>query len=214
MRYKFHILCSISLSIVLLTKIFPNYFDSLAILGLIIGSILPDSDIRNSKVFQSPLWLIAIINRYVVLLPASLIVLVLGKKDAFGHRKLLHSLLGLLLLTAFWSALSYILIDKFKLDSYVFIVILTGMVIGYLLHLLEDSVTIDGIEPFYPLKNKFNGKMITGKISLAFWRSEYASFSYSVVILFIELALIPLNLTYFFFVFMASLIVFRIPFMI
>ena len=79
----------------------------------------------------------------------------LGKKKVFrplqffvSHRGFLHSFIFLGLITLifylFWPILIF------------------GFVLGYGSHLLADSLTIQGIKPFYPFKTRIKGKIKTG----------------------------------------------------
>jgi len=80
----------------------------------------------------------------------------LGRKRIFRilqwmskHRGMIHSYTFLLTITIF---------------LVLFIPVLAfGFFLGYGLHLLADSFTIAGIQPFYPFKNKSCGIIRTGK---------------------------------------------------
>ena len=79
----------------------------------------------------------------------------LGRKKIFRilqffvqHRGFLHSFSFLFLITIF-----FILF---------FPILAFGFFLGYGLHLLADSFTINGIKPFYPLKKRVCGKIKTG----------------------------------------------------
>jgi len=64
------------------------------------------------------------------------------------HRGIFHSFTFVILLT---------LLFVFFVPILAF-----GFFLGYGLHLLADSFTIDGIQPFYPLKKKVSGKIRVG----------------------------------------------------
>jgi len=79
----------------------------------------------------------------------------IGKKKVFRmvqffarHRGLLHSFTFLLLVTLF-----FVLFMP---------VVALGFFLGYALHLLADSFTIEGIKPLYPFGKTINGKLRTG----------------------------------------------------
>ena len=79
----------------------------------------------------------------------------LGKKKALRilqffikHRGILHSFTFLFILTLFFVLF--------------FPVIALGFFLGYGLHLLADSFTVEGIKPFYPYKKKSSGRIRTG----------------------------------------------------
>ena len=81
----------------------------------------------------------------------------LGKKRIFRslqwfvkHRGLIHSFTFLILITILFT---------------LFIPFLAfGFCVGYSLHLFADSFTIDGIQPFFPVKKKIAGKIRVGGI--------------------------------------------------
>ena len=81
----------------------------------------------------------------------------LGKKRIFRslqwfvkHRGLIHSFTFLILITILFT---------------LFIPFLAfGFFVGYSLHLFADSFTIDGIQPFFPVKKKIAGKIRVGGI--------------------------------------------------
>jgi inner membrane protein len=64
------------------------------------------------------------------------------------HRGMIHSFTFLIILTI-------ILVLIYPVSAF-------GFFLGYCLHLLADSFTIDGITPFYPFKNKSKGIIRTG----------------------------------------------------
>ena len=79
----------------------------------------------------------------------------LGKKRIFrplqffvSHRGFFHSFIFLGLITLIFA----LLLSK----------IIFAFVLGYGLHLLADSLTIQGIRPFYPFKTRIKGRIKTG----------------------------------------------------
>ena len=136
--------------------------------ALVVGSVLPDLDVAGSfisnktKINLSFLW----------------------------HRKILHSLVGALLLS-----LPFLL-----LKSYigVFSVYLTeGLFLGCITHLVLDSFTVSGIAWFYPFsKKKLKGRIKTGGI----WDTVFLVFgvgSIFVFVNFLEGSKLALLLTHF-----------------
>jgi len=67
------------------------------------------------------------------------------------HRGVMHSFSFLILVTL-------VLVLFFPIIS-------LGFFLGYGIHLLADSFTVQGIRPFYPLKKKSYGRIKTGKRS-------------------------------------------------
>lgn len=64
------------------------------------------------------------------------------------HRGVIHSFTLLLLFTLFFVLF--------------FPILALGFFLGYGLHLLADSFTVEGIQPFYPYRKKAKGKICTG----------------------------------------------------
>ena len=96
-------------------------------IGSIIGSAFPDIDSPKSM-----------ISKHIPILPKIL-------NKIFGHRAYLHSLMHMFILTVLLrlpSQAEYVG-EYFKALS-------NGFAIGFLSHLLQDSLTKDRIKPFYP----------------------------------------------------------------
>lgn len=81
----------------------------------------------------------------------------LGKRKIFrpiqffvSHRGIFHSFVFLALI----SLIFYLLLP----------IIILPFILGYGLHLLADSLTIQGIRPFYPLKTRWKGRIRTGRL--------------------------------------------------
>lgn len=79
----------------------------------------------------------------------------LGRKRSFrplqffvNHRGILHSFTFLILASIFFALFIPVVVLPFFL--------------GYGVHLLADSFTVNGIKPFYPLKKTSSGKVRTG----------------------------------------------------
>lgn len=124
------------------------------IAGSFFGSILPDIDQPTSNFWDSvPLG--NIISRPVT-------------KSLGGHRNLTHSILGVLLFS--WLA-NWFIGHVFRPDLFNQALFLTSFEIGFIAHLLADSVTVEGIPVFWPLGNNmgfpprpFHGiRIVTGK---------------------------------------------------
>jgi inner membrane protein len=104
--------------------------------ALVVGSVLPDIDVAGSFIS----------NRTKINL------------SFLGHRKILHSLIGALLLS-----LPFLLLKNY---IGVFSVYLTaGLFLGCITHLVLDSFTLSGITWFYPFsKKKLRGRIRTGSL--------------------------------------------------
>ena len=70
----------------------------------------------------------------------------------FGHRGFIHSLL-------------FALILYFIVRSYLNIELVYGIVLGFAGHLILDSLTVEGIRPFYPLKLRVKGFIRTSGLA-------------------------------------------------
>ena len=121
MMFKTHLFFALFLALLIF-----NYYNInlVFILILVLASILPDIDHSKSFIGRKlrPLsWLINFI---------------------FGHRKLIHSLFFVLILT---------LIIKMFSNYYL------AFLIGYVSHLFLDLLTKQGLQIFYPLKFKVRG---------------------------------------------------------
>ena len=127
---KTHLLFALFLSLIL-----HPYFDFKIIpfiLILVLSATLPDIDHCKSWIGKKVFPLSYIIN------------------FIFGHRKLIHSLFFVLVLS--------LLINLLYGDYYI------PFLIGYLSHLFLDSLTRQGINLFYPLKPKANGFIKTNGV--------------------------------------------------
>lgn len=75
----------------------------------------------------------------------------------FEHRGFFHSIFAALIL--------YLVLLSFSSFA-VYSVYITGLVVGYLSHILIDAITREGIMPFHPLSRfRLNGPIHTGKIA-------------------------------------------------
>ena len=130
MMFKTHLLFALLISLLIF-----NYFNLnqiLFILILIISAIIPDIDHSRSWIGRK-------------FKPLSLIV-----NFIFGHRKLIHSLFFVILIS--------FLIKIFSNNYYI------PFFIGYLSHLFLDSLTKQGIMLFYPFKFRVKGFLQTNGI--------------------------------------------------
>ncbi len=125
-----------------------------ALLFAVFGSLLPDMDISgcnpvsgNKNAISRVLSFLGLVFNW----PISRVFSLLSGKDMTSHRGFAHTVLAGVLLSALAGALLFVA----KLN-YVYA---TWLLIGYLLHLLEDALTPSGVEPFFPF-----GKRICGRI--------------------------------------------------
>lgn len=100
---------------------FPSYYG-----GLVLGSLLPDIDHKQSYLGRRLPFLSAPIQKF------------------FGHRGFTHSLLSLSFLGL-----------ATGLYWYVNPLFFGGLLLGYFSHLLADMATVSGIPLFFPNKKRF-----------------------------------------------------------
>lgn len=109
-----------------------------AIVGNIVGSLMPDMDQASNRLWD--------------LLPAGNYVGRVFRRLFLSHRTLSHSLLGGYL---FYKFLEWIL-PKLLNPNYVDAnVIFASIMIGFVSHLIADSMTKEGIPLLFPFKFKF-----------------------------------------------------------
>ncbi len=124
-----------------------NFIPSIVLLAATaIGSSLPDIDEYNSKVSRKSLINFSLFLR---------------------HRGITHSLLGWILFsTGLYFLMNHFIpidLSRFNIKSS-WNCLWLGIVIGYLLHLFEDSFSHQGVEWFAPLKKKANHHLISYKV--------------------------------------------------
>lgn len=133
MTYRTHVATTTAVALPVL--IIGHILNVFILVGVIIGSMLPDIDKKGSH-----------ISKFVPILPG-----ILEKK--YGHRGAVHSLaatgiIGLItIILAFLSVLGII-------NTYIPAIVLFGITIGFFLHLCEDGLSVSGIKWFAPFKNK------------------------------------------------------------
>jgi len=106
-----------------------------SLIGNIVGGLLPDLDQASNRLWD--------------LLPAGNIVGRFGRKLFLSHRTLSHSILGGYLLYRILEEL----LPRILNPSFINVnLVIFSMMIGYLAHLLADSLTEEGIPLFFPFK--------------------------------------------------------------
>lgn len=148
-----------------------------ALFGVFIGALAPDADANDSAIFHTripggrgkrliilPLFGYGI--RYLIYYPISLPFIALcGKRGMPRHRGVLHSLIGVVLMTALlgfyaWAIGTLLLGIPWDTGYTVFLLGFLGGAVG---HLLEDSCTRSGVAWFFPLSgHRTKGKIVTG----------------------------------------------------
>ncbi len=147
---------------------------ALAVIGTVAGSLAPDVDAQDTKLFHMK-GLPAIARmffaglgyllRYLIYLPLSLLFwIALGQNYRHEHRGMLHTPLGSLLMSLLlftYTAVALLLLGRsMSVDLLVFFAAFAG---GCLLHLLQDSCTPAGIAWGFPRSNRrLRGGIRTG----------------------------------------------------
>jgi inner membrane protein len=103
------------------------------IIGSFIGSIVPDIDQPTASIWND--------------IPLGGFLGKITQRALGGHRNLSHSLLGLGLFWLLMHWLSYLIPATWPINSPVFEI---SALIGFIFHLLADSVTVRGIPLFWP----------------------------------------------------------------
>lgn len=134
MIYETHLMLALLSSVYGVSR---GYFspDFALALGMLAGTLLPDIDTPKSKLGRK-------------LRPFSDML-----SWVAGHRGLVHSLAGMVVFTIPFLIISAWLPGVAK-----------AFVMGYLLHLLLDSLTPSGIQWLYPAKLKIRGPVKTGSL--------------------------------------------------
>ncbi len=157
----------------------------LMILGVAIGSLVPDADSPDAAIFHEKIkgvkgdvgkivnnWIAPFfpifgwITKYLIYKPA---VFVLGKtwlkkySIRERHRGFLHSFIGLgmaVLLTGIYLSIILVLLKLFSIHALV--LFLSAYIVGAMMHLIEDSCTVTGVQFNYPFNDrKLEGKLVT-----------------------------------------------------
>lgn len=123
-----------------------------SVVGNIIGALSPDLDQASNRLWD--------------LLPGGDYMGRIFRPFFLGHRSLSHSLLGTFI---YFQILVWVL-PRILNPAYLDVkIVLVSMMIGYISHLLSDSITEEGLPLFFPLQWKFGfppireWRMKTGK---------------------------------------------------
>jgi inner membrane protein len=80
-----------------------------------------------------------------------------------GHRTIMHSLLGLVLVALFAIGLECVVIYSLGLQGYIVPadlistshLVLVGMLFGYIMHIVADALTLGGVPLFWPNRKRY-----------------------------------------------------------
>ena len=128
-----------------------------AIIGNNIGALMPDMDSAGNRLWD--------------LLPAGDVLGKVFRRIFYKHRTLSHSFLGVFLI---YQLLAWVL-PKFLNPSFIDPhIVLISIMIGYLSHLLADSMTKEGLPLLFPFKIDFGIPPIEGlRITTGKWLERY-----------------------------------------
>lgn len=192
MRGRQHLAITLATTLGLITPFYHTkpVLSVALVMGAVIGSLIPDIDSSDALIFHKDVLLsqkgyarvfnlfpgvllpfFGYITKYAVYIPSVLVfkIILPGRfRPSYGHRKYMHSLLGITvttLITGIYAVIGLNLVDPIEINSLVVLaVFLTGYLFGAVLHLLEDACTKTGIMFLYPFSTKtIKGNIITGK---------------------------------------------------
>ena len=152
MMGKTHIMVGVTYGVLLLpsvvtTKQYTPIEFSAIVGGLVLGSLLPDLDHPHSFASQ----FIPLVGRFV--------------SSVTRHRGLLHSVLGVLMWFVFSASLTSIVSAVVGQPVPIVAKFSTGLIMGYILHIVADMMTVSGVKLFYPLKQNIELPLVkTGGI--------------------------------------------------
>jgi len=162
------------------------------VFGALVGVLLPDSDSHHAVVKNSKFEFFGFVTKYFLYLPLALVCYLLGFHKAREHRGVMHSALGALSAAVFWGAAAFLLSKLLGINSPLWLSFASGLFLGYVFHLLQDSLTVSGVRWLYPL-----GLLVRGRISMHYSglaeKTFYDSESYA-ALLFIIAAVINIFL--------------------
>lgn len=126
MQYRTHLATTLAVSLPIMTN--TGNVNVVSVIALGLGAMFPDIDEPHSWIGSRTRGLSDVIKLF------------------FGHRGITHSLFGLFL--AFMTVILLITLTPFKIMTGVF------FLIGYALHLIEDSFSKSGVKWFIPFTDK------------------------------------------------------------
>jgi membrane-bound metal-dependent hydrolase YbcI (DUF457 family) len=136
------------------------------IVGVCIGAVVPDIQMKQPRQFTalSPAWLLVqIFKRTVLRFYILFCVSILDMRPAAEDKRITHSLPGLLFLTScIASGIFFIMrIFPFSPEMHYVRVFSAGIIVGLLLHFIEDICTKKGLCLMYPFNETYR---ISGSI--------------------------------------------------
>ena len=134
----------------------------------IIGSLTPDADCEEKSALYYRCEIVYFLMKFVIMKPVTLFFQnTINKRFKLEHvvgeehRGIMHSPIGVFMSSLFLSVIVFIFMLFFKfVNIWVLAAIFLGLLCGQLMHLLQDSCTVLGINWKFP----FGTKMLKGEI--------------------------------------------------
>ncbi|MFB6116404.1 MAG: metal-dependent hydrolase [Candidatus Nanosalina sp.] len=182
-----HFTLSIATGLIVLTPLFVNKNPLVlpALLGIAIGSLIPDIDASDATVFHTKvnglhgmfseltntilgplLPVFGYLTKYMVYKPSIFVLNLFSDEYVFegGHRSFTHSITGVLVMTVFTGFLIWPPLHYFGIKALYLVFFLAGYMGGAFLHMLQDSFTRSGISWNQPFSDfRVSGSLRTGK---------------------------------------------------
>lgn len=195
MRGKDHIAISTGSALLLAAPWLLIHPASVAIFtaGVIIGSLLPDTDATNSKLhyMDGIARVFSLIMRPVVIPITKLVYRVLEKPFNPAHRGSMHTLPGVMVYTLILALLIGSALLFLGFGDIIIGFFFLGLFAGGILHLLEDCCTRSGLMPFKPFSDrKYAGSINTGS------RIDVRPGFYGTVLVFVAAGVVVAGITY------------------
>ena len=182
-----HLTLSVATATVVLGPFIRNEyaFAAATLLGVAIGSLIPDIDASDATVFHSGvkgihgtpgkifndfvgpfLPLFGYLTKYMIYRPSVFLLNLFSENYRFedGHRSFTHSFIGVAVLTMATGVFLSPLFIELGLNGFILLFFLAGYASGALLHMFQDSCTKTGIawnQPFSAVRLK--GELKTGE---------------------------------------------------
>ena len=133
------------------------------IAGVVIGSLLPDTDATDSKLHYMDGFarIFSLIMRPVIIPLTKLIFWIFRLSFNPAHRGSMHTFFGLIVYSSILAALFWSILYVIGCWNLIMGLFFVGIFIGGVFHILEDCCTRSGLIPFKP----FSGRKLAGSIN-------------------------------------------------
>jgi membrane-bound metal-dependent hydrolase YbcI (DUF457 family) len=161
--------------------------------GVIIGSLLPDTDAADSKLhyMDGIARIFSLIMRPIIIPITKLVYRVLEKPFNPAHRGSMHTLFGVIVYTLIITLLIGSVLYLMGFWNIIIGFFFLGLFAGGIFHLLEDCCTRSGLMPFKPFSDKkYAGSINTGS------RIDIRPGFYATVLIFVAAGVVVAGITY------------------